>query len=67
MKKSNLFPAFEGWSEGYYAATISFKHRKDVIDYIEKQEIHHLGKSFDTELKQMIEGSGMELCQGDLI
>lgn len=37
LKKSEKFPLFDGWGEGYYAASVSLSERDNVIEYIKNQ------------------------------
>ena len=56
LKNNPLFPHFYKWAKEYYAATISFREREGVIEYIRNQEEHHLhGRSVDMEIEDLYE------------
>ena len=59
MKSGNLFPAFNGWSEGYGSFTCSFMDMGKLIDYIKDQQQHHIKKSFDEEYRSLLLESGI--------
>ena len=63
LKASGSFPAFESWSRGYYAGSISFKDRDSVIEYIKSQRIHHLGQSCEVELESLCGAIGMKMFE----
>jgi putative transposase len=46
MKKSGLFPYFDGWSEGYGSFTCSFSDLGNLIEYIKSQRVHHRRRTF---------------------
>ncbi|GHT84689.1 hypothetical protein FACS18947_2500 [Bacteroidia bacterium] len=52
MKKSNDFPDFKGWGEGYSAFTYSFKEKAIIINYIKNQQEHHKKESSKDELME---------------
>ncbi len=60
MKKSGLFPQFEGWGKEYAAFSVSQSHQEAVIDYIKNQIQHHKGASFEQEYQRIVERNGME-------
>ena len=49
IKANKLFPAFNGWQEGYGAFTYSIKEKQILINYIKNQEEHHKKVSFKEE------------------
>lgn len=57
--ESHLFPAFAGWQDGYTAFTHSFKEKKELIDYIKKQEEYHQKSTFEEEISQLIKMHGL--------
>ncbi len=48
------------WQEGYAAFTVSATSRDGVRRYIEHQEAHHRVKSFEEELRELLEMAGIE-------
>ena len=63
IKASGSFPAFECWSRGYYAGSISFKDRDGVIEYIKNQRIHHLGQTCEAELESLCGAIGQKMFE----
>ncbi|GAA4402874.1 IS200/IS605 family transposase [Nibrella viscosa] len=59
MKESGLFPAFEGWADGYGAFTYSVRERDAVINYIKNQKVHHQQVSFADEYKALLDEFGI--------
>ena len=41
MKRSNLFPLFDGWAVGYGSFTCSYMDIDRLIEYIKNQQEHH--------------------------
>lgn len=54
MKASGLFPAFEGWQDGYGAFTYSIREKDMIVNYIKKQKAHHKVESFYEEYKRLL-------------
>ena len=48
------------WQDGYSAFYVSFSHRRAVIDYIAKQQIHHKQNSFADEYIKILKKNGIE-------
>jgi putative transposase len=61
MKSSNLFPAFNGWAEGYGSFTCSQMDIGRLIDYIKNQQEHHRKKTFEDEYRILLKESGVKL------
>ena len=53
MGASPYFCLFEGWSHGYYAASIGPDEEAVCKEYIKNQEIHHGGKELVEEMKEL--------------
>ena len=53
LKDSPYFNMFEGWNEGYYAASVGPSEEDACIQYIINQEEHHAGKGIIEEMKFM--------------
>ena len=54
IKKSNLFPAFNGWSVGYGSFTCSYRDIDRLIEYIMNQQEHHQKISFEQEYRKLL-------------
>ncbi len=67
MRKSGLFPAFEGWGDGYFAESKSLSDKDMVIAYIRGQEAHHAAAATENEVEYLFRNSGFTLHDGDLI
>jgi putative transposase len=61
MKSSGLFPAFNGWAEGYGSLTCSYKDKVRLIDYIKNQQEHHRKEPFEDEYRNLLKESGIEI------
>ena len=59
MKKSQLFPQFVGWEEGYGSFTCSYKDINSLIEYIKNQQEHHKKVTFEEEYRQILKESGI--------
>ncbi len=59
MKKSGLFPAFDGWQEAYGAFTYCIKERDIIIDYVKHQKSHHKHETFFDEFKRLLIENGV--------
>ncbi|NDV95777.1 IS200/IS605 family transposase [Dysgonomonas sp. 521] len=61
IKKSGLFPDFDGWAIKYCALTYSYKERDTIINYIKNQQEHHKQESFQEEIKRFFVEQGIDL------
>ncbi len=43
------------WQKGYGAFSVDSRHMSDLIDYIDKQDEHHLKYDFQTEYRMILE------------
>ena len=57
--ESGLIRKF-GWQEGYGAFTVSPNQTEVVIRYIQNQESHHRGETFQEEYVRMLDLAGVE-------
>ena len=55
LKRQYEFPEFEGWAEGYAALTYSYRDKDKIIQYIKNQHAHHMKKSFEKELRKLLQ------------
>lgn len=55
IKRTQLFPGFEGWQGGYGAFTYSMKDKDRVVDYVKNQEEHHRHIDFREEYIQILD------------
>jgi REP element-mobilizing transposase RayT len=53
------FRMWEGWAEGYYAFSVSYNIRQNVIDYIKTQVSHHKQFGYEAEMAQLLISHGM--------
>lgn len=60
MKRSGLFPIFEGWGEDYFGVSKSSGDRDVLINYIKNQKEHHKNTCFEEEYRRLVEGSGRQ-------
>lgn len=61
------FPLFNGWAKEYFAATISYKGRYGVIEYIKNQQEHHNIRKFEDEILKMMDAEGMTTYDNDTL
>ena len=61
MKNVNLFPAFNGWADGYGSFTCSYMAMGRLIDYIKNQQDHHTKKTFEEENRKLLNESGIKI------
>ena len=54
MKRSNLFPVFNGWAVGYGSFTCSYMDINRLIEYIKNQQEHHQKISFEEEYRKLL-------------
>ncbi len=47
------------WQDGYAAFSVSYTHRKAVIEYIEGQQEHHRKITFADEYRNLLEKNGI--------
>ena len=59
MKSGDLFPAFNGWADGYGSFTCSYMDMGRHNDYIKNQQEHHRKKSFEEEYRILLMESGI--------
>lgn len=67
MKKSSLFPYFEGWGQGYFAHSVDHSSKLRIIHYVMNQVEHHRGEAYVAELERLYRENGgewhnQELC-----
>ncbi|WP_395738066.1 IS200/IS605 family transposase [Prosthecobacter sp.] len=54
IKEEGIFPAFDGWQDGYGAFTVSAGEQDAVIRYIKDQQIHHQQTDYLAEYRRML-------------
>ncbi len=54
IKSNQLFPAFNGWQDGYSAFTYSIDSKANLVNYVKNQEAHHRLRSFEKELIKLL-------------
>lgn len=60
MKRSGLFPLFEGWGREYFAFSKSAEHKETIINYIKNQKNHHTLSSFDDEIRSIVDTENLD-------
>lgn len=66
MRTDGRFPMFKGWSEGYFACSISPDVKRNVISYINDQKTHHRVNPFDDEMKSLCHYADLEYDDRDM-
>ena len=61
LKTNPHFPHFNGWAEGYCALGYCIDAVPKVLQYIRTQKEHHSGVSFQTEMDEMVQLTGIEI------
>jgi REP element-mobilizing transposase RayT len=61
MKNVDLFPAFNGWADGYGSFTCSFKDVERLIHYIKNQQEHHRKMTFEDEYRRLLTEAGIKI------
>jgi REP element-mobilizing transposase RayT len=59
MKNTKMFPAFNGWEEGYGSFTCSYRDLNMLIEYIKNQQEHHKTNTFEDEYRQLLSEAGI--------
>ena len=60
IKKNRLFPAFNGWQDGYGAFTYSFRDKDKLIEYVKNQEIQYQVITSRNEFIELLDEQGVE-------
>ena len=60
IKEANKFVGFNGWADGYAAFTLSWSDKDMIVNYIKNQQEHHKKKTFEEELKRLLEEFGIQ-------
>ena len=66
LNNDTRFNLFNGWSDGYFAETVSQSGRQSVIDYINGQADHHRYRPFAEELQELFGYAGLHFDNRDL-
>lgn len=61
LKKSNSFPKFKGWADGYAALTYSHWDKNKLIEYVKNQQEHHKKETFEEEYRRLLNEHGIEI------
>ncbi len=54
INKNNFTETKFEWQREYYASTISYQDKEEVRNYIRCQEKHHMDRSFDEEMEELL-------------
>jgi putative transposase len=60
IRKTGIFPAFEGWQDGYGVFSVSYSNTDKVAAYIRGQKTHHEKISSREEMRRFLEAHGIE-------
>ncbi len=66
MRLDERLPDFKGWSEGYYASSISPDVKMAVIEYINGQKVHHRASCLNDELQSLCRSANLEYDPRDM-
>jgi REP element-mobilizing transposase RayT len=61
INESRIFPAFDGWADGYGAFTCSQDDVVWLINYIKNQKEHHSKISFEEEYRLILKEAGISI------
>ena len=67
IKEQNLFPDFQGWQVGYAAFTYSIEAKVNLIEYVKKQEKHHIKWTYKDELISLLKEHNIEFDEKYLL
>ncbi len=67
IKSQNLFPAFNGWQNGYGDFTYLIKDKDKLIEYDKRQEEHHKTLTFKDELIELLKEHGIDFDEKYLL
>ena len=67
MRRSGLFPYFEGWAKEYFAGSISSWDKDMIINYIANQPYHHKKMTFEEEMMRIYKSAGVEWHPNDFL
>lgn len=60
IRKSGLFPDFDGWQNGYGSFTYSLSALKNLTRYVENQKEHHRIRTFREEFMDLLKKHGID-------
>ncbi len=58
--ETNIFPDFPGWHNGFGAISCSWQNKSQLANYIENQSRHHLCRTFQEEMEEMLTKAGID-------
>jgi hypothetical protein len=41
VRVNYIFPTWTGWQRGFFVASYAFEARKNLVEYVKRQEAHH--------------------------
>jgi len=59
IKEAGIFPYYKKWAVGYSIFSCSYSVKEKIIEYIQKQEEHHRGKSLYDEIHDLLDKNGL--------
>lgn len=63
INSSDLLPGKFAWQTGYWAGSVSYRHREAVVSYINGQDEHHRRKSFAEEFQEVLTEYGYSAAE----
>lgn len=66
MRKSGLFPDFDGWCDGFFSESKDPMSLDTIINYVRNQEVHHKGEGCKEELEKLYRHTGREWDEREL-
>ena len=67
IKNENIFPAFDGWQNGYGAFTYSISAKNNLIEYVKNQKMHHRKVSFRDEYINLLKEHEIDFDENYLL
>ncbi|MEQ1675969.1 MAG: IS200/IS605 family transposase [Chitinophagaceae bacterium] len=67
IREADIFPNFGGWQDGYGAFTYQINSKNSLIEYVKRQEEHHLDKPFVVEYKELLKEHNIEFDEKYLL
>lgn len=66
MRKSGLFPDFDGWCDGFFSESKDPMSLDTIINYVRNQEVNHKGEGCKEELEKLYRHTGREWDEREL-
>ena len=66
MKRDGRFNGFNGWCKEYFAETVAWKDKENVIEYIKNQKEHHGFETAEDEFRKLYANNAKVFHDNDL-